>query len=67
MYFPFTATDVAKQSADIILLDDNFSSIVIAVEEGRIMFDNLNVIVDFALMFVLCSNSKKNIANGCML
>ena len=43
---------MAKQSADIILLDDNFASIVIAVEEGRIMFDNMKKI----LYYILCSN-----------
>ena len=47
-----TSTDVAKQAADIILLDDNFSSIVIAIEEGRIMFDNLKK----SLYYMLCSN-----------
>ena len=45
-------TDVAKQAADVILLDDNFSSIVIAIEEGRIMFDNLKK----SLYYMLCSN-----------
>jgi Ca2+-transporting ATPase len=34
-------TDVAKEAANMILLDDNFSSIVAAVEEGRAVFDNI--------------------------
>lgn len=45
-------SDVAKQAADVILLDDNFSSIVIGIEEGRLMFDNLKR----CLFYVLASN-----------
>ena len=45
-------TDVTKESADMILTDDNFISIVGAIEEGRIMFSNIKKY----LMYLLSSN-----------
>jgi magnesium-transporting ATPase (P-type) len=47
-----TGTDVAKEAADMILTDDNFASIVNAVEEGRAVFNNIR---KFAL-YILNSN-----------
>ena len=44
-----TGTEVAKESADMILTDDNFASIEAAVEEGRCVFDNLVKFLVFAL------------------
>eukprot|EP00127_Corallochytrium_limacisporum_P001578 Clim_evm31s66 gene=Clim_evmTU31s66 len=44
-----TGSDVSKEAADMILLDDNFSSIVNGVEEGRLIFDNLKKSVAYTL------------------
>ena len=44
-----TGTDVAKESSDMILTDDNFASIKHAIEEGRAVFDNLIKFITWAL------------------
>lgn len=44
-----SGTDVAKESSDIIILDNNFKSIVSAVEQGRVIFDNLRKVVTYLL------------------
>jgi len=44
-----SATDVAKETADLILLDNNFRTIVAAIEEGRIIFQNIRKVVAYTL------------------
>jgi Ca2+-transporting ATPase len=48
-----TGTEVTKQAADLIITDDNFASIVAAVEEGRIIYDNIRK----TLQYLLASNT----------
>lgn len=42
-------TDVTREAADIVLADDNFATIVEAVEQGRVVFDNLKKVILFLL------------------
>jgi len=44
-----TGTDVAKETADMVLTDDNYASIVAAVEQGRIIYSNIRKFVFFLL------------------
>ena len=44
-----TGTDVAKDAADMILLNDDFSSLVIGIEEGRKIYDNIKKSICYAL------------------
>jgi len=44
-----TGTDVAKETADMVLIDDNYASIVSAVEQGRIIYSNIRKFVYYLL------------------
>ena len=59
-----TGTDVAKQTADMVLTDDNFASIVAAIEQGRIIYSNIRKFVYFLLA---CNVGEILIVFGAML
>jgi len=44
-----SGTEVAKEASDLILLNNSFSVIVVAIEEGRRIMDNLRKVVSFLL------------------
>lgn len=44
-----TGTDVTREAADIVLLDDNFASIVRGIQQGRVVFDNLKKSVAYTI------------------
>ena len=58
-----TGTDVAKEAADMILTDDNFASIVKAIEEGRAVYSNIRKFI----LYILNSNMAEGVPSAAFL
>ena len=58
-----TGTDVAKEAADMILTDDNFASIVHAIEEGRAVYANIRKF----MLYILNSNVPEAVPSAVYL
>lgn len=48
-----SGNEVAKAAADMILMDDNFASIVLGIQLGRVLFDNLKKTIAYTLTHLL--------------
>jgi len=51
----FDGTDIAKEASDIVILDNNFSSLVIAIIYGRNIYDNIRKFLQFQLTVNFCA------------
>ena len=49
-----SGTSAAKESAQIILLNDDFGSIVQGIKEGRVLFENLKKVISYVLSANVC-------------
>ena len=51
----FAGTDIAKEASDIVIIDNNFSSIVTAIIYGRNIYDNIRKFLQFQLSVNFCA------------
>ena len=44
-----TGTEVSKEASKVIIMDDNFATIVLAISQGRLLFNNLKKVIGYLL------------------